>query len=92
MRELRRRQQAHALQREISQVGLSVLQELAQLIASANEQARFAIHVDNQVDRFEENGIACVRVLNFLRLQRFLRLVEDRVQAFVQATADRWII
>ena len=53
MRELRRGQQAHAFQCEISQVGLSILEKLTELIACTHEQTRFAVHVNDKIDGFE---------------------------------------
>lgn len=42
MRELRAGQCAHALQSQVAQVCLTVLQELAQLVAGTDEQVRLA--------------------------------------------------
>lgn len=42
MRELRAGQRAHALQSQVAQVCLTVLQELAQLVAGTDEQVRLA--------------------------------------------------
>ena len=92
VRELRRGQQTHAFQREISQVGLSILEKLAELIACPHEQARFAVHVNDKIDGFEEHGIACVRMLDFLRFQRLLSFVQNGVETFVETTANRRIV
>ena len=55
------------------------------LIARSNEQVRLAVVVDDERDGLEEDAVLGVRVLHFLRLGRLLRLVQDRLQALVQA-------
>lgn len=92
VRELRRRQKTHALQSQIPQVGLAILQELAELIARAYQQARLAIHVNDQVDRFEQHSVAGVGMLDLFGFQWFLSFVQNGVETFVQTAANRWIL
>lgn len=52
-----------------------MLQKLTELIARPDEQIGIAIHVDDKINRFEENGILGIRMLHLFRLWWFLRFV-----------------
>ena len=61
-----------------------MLQELAELVAGADQEVGIAVHVNDEVDRLEQHGVLGVAVLHLLRLGRLLRLVENRLQTFRQ--------
>jgi len=62
-----------------------MLQELAELIAGSDEEIGITVHVNDQIDRLEENGILGIRVLDLLRLWCLLRFVQYRLNALRQA-------
>lgn len=50
------------------------------------------VMVDDERDGFEQNGVLCVGVLDLLGLGRLLGFIEDGLQTFCQATAQRSIL
>lgn len=70
---------------EVAQVCLFVLQKLPELIAGTHQQLSVAVHVDDEIDCFEEDRVLCVGVLHLLRLWRLLHLLQDGLEAVGQA-------
>ena len=58
-----------------------MLKKLPQLIAAADEQIRIAVHVDDEIDGLEQNGVLGVGVLHLLGLGRLLGFVQNSLQA-----------
>ena len=78
--------------RSSPEVGLAVLQELAEECARLDEQFLVCVHVNDEVDRFEENGILGIRVLNFLRFRSLLRLAHHQLYALLQLLPHRRVV
>ena len=66
------------------QIRLAMLQELAELVARADEEVRITVHVYDEVDCLEKNSVLRIRMLNLLRLGWLLSLVEDGLEALRQ--------
>ena len=74
------------------EVGLSVREEGAELVAGADEEVGLVVHVDDEGDGLEQHRVLRVGVLDLLGLGGLLRLVQNPLQTLQEPRSVRWVL